>query len=185
MSIEQSACPLIKTNKQQCNQVKKRYFLILKSGISIWQSGLQASVASKAANGRCLSTPMGLDTICQALVLKTQLGSEHWRSSTQTLEAPAAQVDLCPWGVPRLHSGLSPCMQMQCPGQHKPRQPSHLFHQAVEEGFKFRCFCPLGESCALQSWWHRWRRRSAGRTGMKSCLYTVELTKPLLFSSVK
>lgn len=46
------------------------------------------------------------------------------------------------------------------------------------------CFCTVGESCALQSWWYCWRRRSAGGTGMKGCLHTVELAKPLLFPSV-
>lgn len=33
--------------------------------------------------------------------------------------------------------------------------------------WNYFCFCTAGESCALQSWWYCWRRRSAGGTGMK------------------
>lgn len=69
------------------------------------------SVASEPANGRCLNTLMGLDTICQALVLKTQLGSERWRSSTQHLVVLAAQVNLCPGVSSGCTAAIALCMQ--------------------------------------------------------------------------
>lgn len=110
------------------------------------------SVASKLANGRCPSTVMGWTPFVQ-----------HWHSKLSwvlstggralSLSGPLQHRWIC---VPGVSSGctvaITLCLQTQCSVQYKPRQPSHLFHQAIEEGFKFCCFCTLGESCALQSW---------------------------------
>lgn len=165
---------------------KKECFLILKGGISIQHSGLQAPlVASKPANGRCLNTLLGWTPF-----VKHWYSKPSWALSTGgralSLLWPLQHGWICVPGVSsRCTVAITPCTQTQRSVQYKPRQPSHLFHQPVEEGFKFCCFCTLGESCALQSWCHCWRRWSAGGTGMKGCLHTVELTKPLLFLSVK
>lgn len=158
---------------------------ILNSGISRCCSGLQAPLLQANLMVGAWIPWWGLDTIYQALVLKLS-----WALSTGgralNVSRPWQQRWIC---VPGVSSGCTVattlCMQTECSVQCKPHQPSHLSHQAIEEGFKFCCFCTLGKSCALQSWGHRGRRRSAGGTGMKGCLHTVELTKPLLFLSVK
>jgi len=61
--------------------------------------------------------------------------------------------------------GWSACCARRCDTASSGSQAIY-FTLPVRKMWNYFCFRPAGESCALQSWRYRWRRRSAGGTGM-------------------
>lgn len=140
-------------------------------------------LARKPASGRCLDTLLELDLAKHCGSLPRGGGVSILRDAQSsaglwTLEVglatsrgpPSITVSVIPVVVVMLYSGHLSCactvhadvILHIC----NANQNTYLT-MPLRKIWNYFCFSAVGESCALQSWWYCWRRRSAGGTGVK------------------